>query len=103
MALFSYIRSLPISNGLLPDQFKIFLQVQHNQFSYMGSEKSDIIVTSPTPHLQDIILPHMADIIRYNYYKTSTVEITYKSNITKNQVPNLIPFIHSDVSLEASF
>ena len=37
LALFSYIHSLLISNGLLIYQVNIFLQVQNNQFSCMES------------------------------------------------------------------
>lgn len=41
-------------------------------FLVLGPGKSDVIVIYPTPHLQDIISPHMDDVIIFYAYNIIT-------------------------------
>ena len=55
-----YIPSQLLRKGLSIDRFDFkeqgFSRVKIKQFAYIWSENSDVLVTSPTPQLQEIIL-----------------------------------------------
>ena len=62
-----------------------FARVKNKQFTYMWSEKSDVLVTSPTTQLQEIILiPRWLISLATISILQTLHKVTWKYNLTMN-------------------
>ena len=74
---------------------KYLSRVKNKQFTYMLSEKSGILVTSPTTQIQEVtLIPRwMISLDTINIWQV-VHKVTLQCNLTMHQVKNLIPSIH---------
>ena len=69
-----------------------------------GSENSDVVVSAPTPHIQEMILLPMWIVSSYTMIiMQEWQKVTYQSNLIIHQVPNLIPSLPSVMSQQQVF
>ena len=80
-----------------------FSGVQKKQLSYFGVRKADVLVNSTTAQLQEIILLFRWMIqLSTKSIRKSLKKLSYKSNLTIHQVPNITPSLLSVVLSTAS-
>ena len=87
-------------NGLVE---KYFSWVKNKQFTYIWSEKSGILVTSPNTQLQGIaLIPRWLISLDTMSIWQVMHKVTWKYNLTIHQVKNLIPSLQLVVYTSSS-